>query len=141
MSRAFKSSLKKDGKTVDYPSFNDDAHLSTPIDAVPNGGEHTQQNGPIATPSICNGTLPASNDMPDYDDWWKRAPDVPPWVLEARERHAVLRALCRENGLPIDPPAYVTMYESEMTVSKRFDLTRDEATGAYGLTSPKTKAS
>ena len=111
-----------------------------------NGGERlTPSETATAAKGHSGNTLPAvaaqanALEMPGYDDWWTRAPVAPPWVLEARERDAA-NAVLREFGL-CPPPAFVTLYESETAVSKRFDLTRDEATGAYGLTSPKSKAS
>jgi len=58
-------------------------------------------------------------------------------VEKPRELYAALRDYC---GLS-EAPALVTMYQSDRSISKRFDRTRDEATGKWILQSPKTQAS
>ena len=106
------------------------------------GGERLT---PSETATAANGhsgnTLPAvvapadALEMPGFHAWWREAPGAPPWVQKPRKSYELLREFLTE------APAWVTMYQSDRSISKRFDRTLDEATGKWILQSPKTQAS
>src|SRR5208337_545301 len=147
-----------------YKDFNNSAHLSAPIDddaamlaamrtafkrakeqaaarrasangiaaPAPNGNEHVETTAALEPAAA----LPF--DLASNDPWWTRAPDVPPFVAQARDRYAFLR----ECGLTSGPTAYVTAnYNLTGPLSKRCEAIWDAEHGKWALKPAETAAS